>query len=214
MHVTGLFAGKPQPFGPRKTPSSIIKAPYNKLHLEADGAGEDEQGDKKHHGGSEMALHQFAQKSYRLLQQAFPKIAGNMIVGSMGENLSANDMDDTNVYIGDIYQVGEVVLQVSSPRAPCAKINHRYGQKKIDLFILEQGITGWYYRVLQMGSIKVGDVVELTRRNQQPISVKDLMHMSKPPCSRSFTTEQVKQAQASDGLAPEWQRKLSRILQK
>ncbi|MFC4701388.1 MOSC domain-containing protein [Glaciecola siphonariae] len=210
MNISALFAGKPQPFGPRKSPSSIIKTAHESLNVVSDGATEDEQGNKKLHGGPQMALHQFAQASYIALQNAFPKTAYLMSIGSIGENISAAHMHEDNVFIGDIYQMGEVVVQVSSPRAPCSKINQRYGQKKIDLFILEHGITGWYFRVLQSGVLKVGDSIELTHRNEQPVSVKTLMHMSKPPEGISFSEGELQAALTTEGLAPEWQDKLQR----
>jgi len=89
MKITGLFAGKPRPFGPRKSPSSIIKSPYSLLNVTKNGALEDEQGNKKLHGGPQMALHQFAQSSYDQLRLAFRDAASDMQVGSIGENISA-----------------------------------------------------------------------------------------------------------------------------
>jgi len=67
MQITTLFAGKPQAFGPRKSLSSIVKTPYEQLQIESTGAREDEQGNKKLHGGVQMALHQYAQESYEVL---------------------------------------------------------------------------------------------------------------------------------------------------
>ncbi|WP_395338152.1 MOSC domain-containing protein [Ningiella sp. W23] len=212
MRITGLFAGKPQPFGPRKAPSSIIKELHESLRINEDGAQEDEQGNKKLHGGPQMALHQYAQKSYIALQNAFPKTAYLMSIGSIGENISAPDMDESNVYIGDVYKMGEVELQVSSPRAPCSKINHRYGQKKIDTFVLEQGICGWYFRVLKNGVLHHDDEISLLARNANPVSVRTLMFMTKPPAGRHFTDEELAHAAITPGLAPEWQQKLQRLL--
>ncbi|WP_371193970.1 MOSC domain-containing protein [Glaciecola sp. SC05] len=214
MEITGLFAGKPQPFGPRKSPSSIVKASQKHLRVLTNGAVEDEQGDKKLHGGPQMALHQYAQESYLTLQEAFPSIADKLQFGSIGENISAAKMNENNVYIGDIYQIGEVSVQVSSPRAPCSRINQRYGIKKVDLFILEQGITGWYLRVLQEGTINVGDKITLEHRDDQAVSVKDLMHMSKTPKGISYTRQQLEHAATLETLSPEWQGKLKRILKR
>lgn len=214
MKISALFAGKPIPFGPRKSPSSIIKRPYNSLIIDTNGALEDEQGNKKLHGGPQMALHQFAQGSYQILQQAFADVAEKMHVGSIGENISVPDMDETNVYIGDIYRIGDVLLQVSSPRAPCSKINQRYGKKKIDTFILEHGLTGWYFRVLQGGIITINDNMALEQRNQNPISVRTLMQMSKPLDGMQFSKEDILAAKEQGELAPEWQDKLARQLRK
>lgn len=214
LKITALFAGKPIPFGPRKSPSSIVKNAFEMLNIEAEGAIEDEQGDKKLHGGVHMALHQFSQNGYTQLQAQFPDIADKLQVGTIGENLSAPDMTDDNIFIGDVYQIGEVSLQVSSPRAPCSRINQRYGKRKIDLFILEQGIIGWYFRVLKSGKINVGDSIVLTQRNDSPVSIKTLMHMTKPQNGMQFSKAVLQEAQQTPGLSPEWQDKLARQVRK
>jgi MOSC domain-containing protein YiiM len=207
MLIDALFAGKPQAFGPRQSPSSIIKQPFQQLHIEIDGAVEDEQGNKKLHGGPEMALHQYSQENYKLLQKQFPTVAHKLVVGSIGENISAGQMNDNNVFIGDTYRIGSVVLQVNSPRAPCVKINQRYGVKNMDLFIAEHGITGWYYRVIENGIMQIGDAVTLEHRLQNTRSISDIMRLV-----RRKDTCNAEKADASKikGLAAEWVRKLNK----
>ncbi|MGQ8365552.1 MOSC domain-containing protein [Glaciecola sp. 1036] len=214
MQVTHLFAGKPQPFGPKGSPSSIIKQAYQQLHVEKEGAVEDEQGNKQLHGGPEMAFHQYSTLGYEILQSAFPEHASKMQIGTIGENISIPDMHEENVFIGDVYTMGSLVLQVSSPRAPCAKINHRYDVKKVDSFILEQGNTGWYFRVLEPGTVAIGDTVNLSHREQQTCSVKDIMFMTKPPKGVEYSVQDIQKAATLSSLAPEWQGKLNRILKK
>ena len=58
--------------------------------------------------------------------------------------------------IGDVFQVGQVRLQISGPRIPCWKIAHKLGQPEADKLVSDKGITGWYYRVLQGGEIRPG----------------------------------------------------------
>ncbi|MFT6330679.1 MAG: MOSC domain-containing protein YiiM [Bermanella sp.] len=207
MLVDALFAGKPQAFGPRQSPSSIIKLPFEQLHIELNGAIEDEQGNKKLHGGPEMAMHQYSQKSYEILKKQFPYIAQNLLFGSIGENISAPTMDDETVFIGDTYRIGSVVLQVNSPRAPCVKINQRYGVRNMDLFISEQRITGWYYRVIETGRMKVGDNITLEHRLQSTKSISDIMRLVR---SKDKNIPEKVEASAINGLAAEWVRKLKK----
>lgn len=205
MYVEALYAGKPVPFGPRKTPSSIIKQPFQTLNVRFDGALEDEQGNKKLHGGPEMALHQYSQFGYQVLKNHFESIADRFVIGSIGENISAPDMTDENVLIGDIYKIGTVILQVSSPRAPCVKINQRYFYKGIDLFIANQGITGWYYRVLREGKITIGDSISLDERDEESPTIKEVMRLSR---SKTASKKQKQDAANAPGLALEWVTKL------
>ncbi|GBL04592.1 MOSC domain-containing protein [Glaciecola sp. KUL10] len=207
MYIEALYAGKPTPFGPRKTPSSIIKQPFQTIHVEFDGAVEDEQGNKKLHGGPEMAIHQYSQFSYQVLKNHFESIADRFVIGSIGENISSPDMTDENVLIGDIYKMGDVLLQVSSPRAPCVKINQRYFHKDIDLFIAKQGITGWYYRVMREGKITIGDPITLEDRDEQNPSIKEVMRLVR---TKMGLREQKQEASNASGLAQEWVKKLMR----
>ena len=215
--IDQLYAGKPQSFGPRQSPSSIIKSPYNSLNIRYNGALEDEQGNKKLHGGPYMALHQYAQQSYSLLQDAFPNAAKVIEKGSIGENISAPHMNESNVFIGDQYKIGTTILKVVSPRAPCSKINHRYGQSKIDIFVGEQAITGWYYSVVQEGEINVGDEIHLYYREASPISVEQiwkLRQLKLPTSIHETWLALADQAYQEPALAPEWQAYMHRILSK
>ncbi|RSM01355.1 hypothetical protein CEP52_008613 [Fusarium oligoseptatum] len=74
-------------------------------------------------------------------------------------------MSEENVCIGDTFRLGsEVILQVSLPRQPCFKLNHRFQYKKASSSSQNSGRTGWYYRVIKPGHVEVGDELELEKR--------------------------------------------------
>lgn len=218
MQISHLFAGKPQPFGSRGAPSSIIKSPFQRLHIKYDGAIEDEQGNKKLHGGPYMALHQYAQASYTLLNQHYPNSKVDMRIGSIGENISAPNMHEHNVFIGDQFAVGTSVIQVVSPRAPCSKINYRYGINRIDTFVAEQAITGWYYSVLKEGIIEVNDTLTLVDRAHDPLSVAQIWRLreciKQSPENKQSWLDIAEIAINTRSLAPEWQAFANRALSK
>ena len=116
-------------------------------------------------------------------------------------------MNDTTVFIGDRYRFGEVVLEVNSPRAPCSKINQRFALKNIDLFIAEQGITGWYYRVVETGKICLGDEIQLEHRLSQTCSIKEIMRLVR---SKDASASEKADAASINGLAKEWVKKLKK----
>lgn len=205
MHIDALYAGKPVPFGPRGAPSSIRKTPHDSLTVYTHGTAEDEQGNKKLHGGPEKVLHQFSLASYATLREHFPEV--DFAPGSIGENLIVPGMHDDAIYIGDVWQLGEVQLQVSAPRAPCNKISHRYGVKNLDRFIGSAGITGWYYRVITPGEIKVGDAVRRLSRETDTVSVQALMR-----CVYNKTdTESARRYTQLAVLDDEWREKCERV---
>jgi len=74
-------------------------------------------------------------------------------------------MNERNVCIGDIVSIGdEVLLQVSLPRQPCFKLNHRFQLKNFAPNTYKTSRTGWYYRVLREGTIQAGDEIKLVER--------------------------------------------------
>ncbi|WP_218353861.1 MOSC domain-containing protein [Alteromonas lipotrueiana] len=173
MNIFALYAGQPAPLGPRQSLSAFVKQASPQLTVEKSGTVEDQQANTKLHGGPEKVLHQYSFEGYSVLQQAYPALSFES--GMMGENLLVKGMSDTNVFIGDVYQMGEVVVQVSAPRAPCVKICHRFEQSGIDKFVGVQGITGWYYRVRQPGVLYPEDKVQLLERPEHSVSVAALM---------------------------------------
>lgn len=175
MIVAALYAGKPTPLGPRKALSAICKQPTRLLTVHEDCTDEDRQANKRLHGGPEKVLHQFSLAGYKLIREHFPALCDQAIAGAIGENITVDSMTDENVMIGDVYAFGEVIVQVSAPRAPCNKINHRFNTPNLDRFTGNRGITGWYYRVLQAGVLRTADNVSLESRAHKTVSVGDLM---------------------------------------
>lgn len=212
--IDHLYAGKPQAFGPRQSPSSIIKMPFESLNVTYNGAIEDEQGNKKLHGGPYMALHQYAQESYANIANAFPHIAEKLTLGSIGENMSSPNMNEDTVFIGDEYRIGTTIIRVVSPRAPCSKINHRYGIKKVDLHVANCAITGWYYSVIQEGKISIGDEIVLSHRQPAPLSVKQIWQLRLqrlPNDNPQALIALAIRAYEDPSLAPDWQADMHRV---
>src|SRR5699024_9980212 len=95
--------------------------------------------------------------------------------GAMGENLVIEGIDETDVCIGDTYEIGDALVEVSQPRQPCWKPARRFGVIDFALRIQKSGSTGWYYRVLKEGYIE-GD--SMKQSYALAILIKYVMHMS------------------------------------
>ncbi len=171
MILEQIYAGQLTVLEPEGQHTGIFKQNISEAVVSRMGITSDHQADRSVHGGPEKALHQYALTGYAKIQAAFPAIANLAVPGSIGENLFSSTMSDHDVHIGDIYRIGNVTLQVSQPRSPCWKINHRYGIARLSTFIVEQRITGWYYRVLEEGSIQAGDLIELLERPNPTLSI-------------------------------------------
>lgn len=173
IHINQIFTGKSQIL-PGGHASGIIKlAVTGSVELTREGIVGDVQADRRFHGGVDKAVHHYAVENYSILKEYFPEIENSFVPGSIGENISTEGWDETTVCIGDVFQIGACKVQVSQPRAPCWKINARYGMEDISRFVEERGIAGWYYRVIETGRMQAGDEFALLERNADPISVRE-----------------------------------------
>ena len=113
--------------------------------------------DTRHHGGPDMAVHHYPHDHY----SAWAEWLGghDLLSGpaAFGENIEATGLVETDVRIGDRFRLGEALLEVSQPRKPCWKIEHRFGRKGMVAHIVKTHISGWYYRVIEEGIAQAGD---------------------------------------------------------
>ena len=133
--------------------------------LGREGLAGDAQAGRRAYGGPDKALHQYPVTHYQRLAVSFPDAGELLIPGSIGENLSVPGWDETNVCTGDLFQLGDAVIQVCQPRNSCWKIDHRYGVVGMARLIADEGITGWhFFRVVEEGSVEPGCPFDLIER--------------------------------------------------
>ncbi|KAG9245185.1 MOSC domain-containing protein [Calycina marina] len=152
---------------------------------------QDDEHDLTFHGGFDKAVHQYFPGHYPEWRSEFPEGSG-FEEGGFGENIVCMPgegqwkMNENTVCIGDIYQIGEegrgAILQVSLPRQPCFKLNHRFRIKGFAPHTWKLSRTGWYYRVLKEGWMQVGDSMTLSQRPHPtwPIErIQEYLHRNK-----------------------------------
>jgi MOSC domain-containing protein YiiM len=173
MHpmVVSIQVGKPRKLGregaiePMDRPweSAIFKSPVvgpvwlGKENLQGDG-----QADPKHHGGPERAVLAYAEEHYTFWRHALN--LPDMTEGSLGENFVVAGITEKDVCIGDVYSIGEALIQVSQPRLPCWKLARRWKVKDLALQAQITGRTGWFFRVLKEGFVEPGQALDLVDR--------------------------------------------------
>lgn len=165
VFVENVLAGPAAPLGPRGAPSGINKRPVvGRVHLGVEGLACDEQGDRKHHGGPEKALHHYARDHYEFWLQAIGSRPVLDAPGAFGENLTTTGLTEEAVAVGDTFRLGEALIQVSQGRQPCWKLNIRFDVPDMALRVQRTGLTGWYYRVIETGYIAAGNDLRLVDR--------------------------------------------------
>ena len=165
IRIDQLLTGPVRPLGTRAAPSGIDKHPAaGRVWLGREGLAGDAQGDRKHHGGSEKAVHHYAFEHYAAWREAVGPRGVLARPGAFGENVSTTGLVEAQVAVGDIFRAGGALLQVSQGRQPCWKLNLRFGVPDMALRVQESGRTGWYYRVLEEGFVEAGEDLVLVDR--------------------------------------------------
>ena len=176
--VTEIRTGKARPLAGSGLISAIDKAvrtgPVAVHTLGLDG---DEQADRNFHGGPDKAVLHYAAENYTAWTSDCPEREALFRTGAFGENLVSTEINEANICIGDTFAVGSTVLQVTQPRQPCFKLNHRFQLPSMARRVQETGRTGWYYRVLTPGMITAGDTMTLVDRPHPAWTLRHLQHV-------------------------------------
>ncbi|MGQ5717487.1 MOSC domain-containing protein [Hyphomicrobiales bacterium] len=176
--IDTILTGSIAPLGPRAAPSAINKLPSTgKNWLGSEGFIKDAQGDRKNHGGPEKAVHHYAYDHYDGWKQEIGERIILNHAGAFGENLSTTGLTEETVAIGDVFQAGDAVIQVSQGRQPCWKLNIRFDTGDMALRVQRSGRTGWYYRVLQEGNVQAGDTLQRIERPSPEWTIRKAWHL-------------------------------------
>jgi MOSC domain-containing protein YiiM len=160
--TVSIFVGQVQALPVSGRPTAMYKQPVQApVALGVNGFEGDDQADKRVHGGPDKAVHLYPTSHYAKLAAQFPDAASLMVLGSMGENIATPNLDEHDVHLGDVWQLGTALIQACQPRNPCWKIDERFGADGMALFIDQHLLTGWYWRVLQTGIVNPTDTLVL-----------------------------------------------------
>ncbi|CAN2535028.1 Protein+YiiM [Methylocapsa aurea] len=199
------------PLGPRDAPSGIVKiaapAPWRLLR---EGLAGDRQGDLRHHGGPEKALHHYPRDHYDAWAKEGPELVAALSAPpAFGENISTLGVTESDVCIGDVLAFGSALLQVSQGRQPCWKLNARFARPDMAHRVQTSGRTGWYYRVLREGVAEPGDRLQ---RVERPLPDWPLSRLNDLLYRRMLDRDALAQMAELRPLAPSWRALAARRL--
>lgn len=186
--------------------TGIEKQRVQEVYLSSQGFEGDEVADKKHHGGPDRAVCLYPAEHYIQWEQELGK---TLPVAAFGENLTVTNMLEADVCIGDIYKIGDAVIQVTQGRIPCSTIDRYTEANTLLKRLIETGYTGFLARVLEEGTICADSTIELVEKHPARISVLY--------CNEVYFKNNdaiaMKQIQAVDALAEDWKEKLEKRIQ-
>jgi MOSC domain-containing protein YiiM len=137
------------------------------------GIGDDEQADHEHHGGADQAVYAYAREDLDWWQERLGRDLRN---GIFGENLTVMGLDVNGAMIGERWQVGGALLEVTSPRVPCGVFRNWMNEKGWAKRFTEAERTGAYFRVIEEGEVAAGDPAVIEHRPEDGVTVTQSFH--------------------------------------
>lgn len=137
--------------------TGIFKEPVTKpLFLDKEEVKGDGICDREGHGGIDQAVYAYSLKHYAYWQKLYPNVVWKE-GGMLGENLTIDDLDETKIRVGDVFKVGEAIIEATKSRPPCLKLGIKFNDVSILKKFWKMNMCGVYFKVVQTGFVKVGD---------------------------------------------------------
>jgi MOSC domain-containing protein YiiM len=193
MFVVSVQAGQPSTLdtGRSVIQTGIRKQPIAKGRFEAAGVIGDNVVNTVHHGGVDQAVYVYSAEDYAWWQDQLDRV---LPPGIFGDNLLLSTFGDGPVRVGDRYTIGDVVLEVTSPRIPCGTFS---AVMEIDDWLVrfrDARRPGFYARVLADGMITTGDAVA---RNPASASNVDILELQDIYYDKNVDADRLARAAAS-----------------
>ncbi|PEB74377.1 MOSC domain-containing protein [Bacillus thuringiensis] len=174
-----------------------VKEPVYLSFVKFNGDG---QADLVHHGGVDKAVCVYTGDHYPYWEK---ELNQDLVYGAFGENITVSGMREEDVCIGDTFELGEAIVQVTQPRQPCFKLAKKYNIPKLPLYFQETGYTGFYFRVLKEGWVSAVDTLKSLQSDPKGVSVafaNRIMHKEKQ------NIEGVKRILEVNALSSSWRK--------
>jgi ferredoxin-NADP reductase/MOSC domain-containing protein YiiM len=188
---TGIF--KDPVTGPRRA---------RKLNLEGDG-----QGDLAGHGGEQRAVFVYQLDSYRHWERELGR--DDFQHGQFGENFTIEGLADDEVCIGDRYEIGGALFEVTQPRVTCYRVGIRMNDPRIPALLVSHRRPGFYFRVLREGNVQAGDEIVRVAPGPEQMSVAEVSALLYLP---GHPRQQLLRALRIPALSAGWQDSFQALL--
>lgn len=206
--IINLAVGKPKEYNWNSTKelSAIGKSFVQVVELKKYGFVDDDVANHKFHGGPDRAVCLYPFEHYSYWEEMFQK---KLILPAFGENITATGMVEEQVFIGDIYEIGDTIVQVTQGRVPCATISKYNQEKQFLKKVVETTLTGYFFRVLEEGTIMFDSEINLVEKHPKEISVsfatQILFHQQQDKTS-------IEKILTVDALAEDWRKRFLKLL--
>jgi MOSC domain-containing protein YiiM len=155
--------------------SAIWKSPVaGRITVRGVNLDGDEQADRKAHGGPDKAVYAYAIEDVRWWEQ---HLARPLQPGGFGENLTTQGIEINDALVGERWEIGTVVLEVSEPRVPCWRLGVRMNDETLPRRFTEALRPGAYLRIVVEGDLAAGDEIRVIHRPDHNLTIRDVFRI-------------------------------------
>lgn len=173
MKIRSVTIGTPARLPGKSYRTGIVKHPVTgPVLVDAEGLGGDAILNRKHHGGPDQAVYLEGSLTLDWWEQ---ELGRPIEPGLFGENLVIEGLDNRDVAVGDRFFCGEVLLEATSPRMPCATFAARMGDPHLVKRYRTAARPGIYCRVLKGGFLEAGEAVAFEPFAGEKVAVLEMM---------------------------------------
>src|SRR5262245_56141587 len=174
-----------------------------RLNLEGDG-----QGDRAGHGGEQRAVFVYQIESYRHWAEQLNR--ADFVHGQFGENFTIQGLPDDAVCIGDRYEIGSGLFEVTQPRVTCYRVGIRMSEPRMPALLTSSGRPGFYLRVLREGDVGAGDEIVKVGEAKERMTVTEINALLYSP---THARDRLERALRIEALSPGWRVSFEALLQ-
>jgi ferredoxin-NADP reductase/MOSC domain-containing protein YiiM len=173
-----------------------------RLNLAGDG-----QGDLAGHGGEQRAAFAYQIESYRYWQKQLKR--SDFVYGQFGENFTVEGLADNVVCIGDRFQIGTALFEVTQPRVTCYRVGIRMNEPRMAALLTSSGRPGFYFRVLSEGEVGEGDEIIKVGEAGERMTVAEINALLYLP---NHAHDRLERALRIEALSPGWRLSFEALL--
>lgn len=133
--------------------------------------------DRRFHGGIDKAVYVYGGNHYHFWKALYPDL--EFTYGMFGENLTLDQLEEKEIFVGSIYSVGEALIQVTKPREPCVKLGIRFQDAGVIKQFWNTTKSGVYFKVLKTGSVEKDAAFLLVEQAKNTASVAEIYNTKK-----------------------------------
>ena len=168
----------------------------------------DSQGDLAGHGGEQRAVLVYQLESYRYWQEQLKRT--DFVHGQFGENFTIEGLPDDVACVGDRYEIGRAVFEISQPRVTCYRVGIRMNEPRMPALLTSSGRPGFYFRVLREGEVGAGDEIVKVGEAKERMTVAEVNALLYSP---HHARDRLEHALRIDALSPGWRASFEALLQ-